>query len=225
MFGVEWNAHLISDAPQTPERYMMQAVAEIACKLVYSCLFSGVKHYLEKKVWEAPVRGCRGRSKAGSSLLLMKNGTDFGFLVLDWNSGGAHKAQRSKLKLARVLSAFDQLQSASVSFNCVLAPGPLKSSKNGSLVVAEMLAKFAGGLVDLDGQRVYLTEARSGALRVLTSKRLAVQVLHGLPCASRRNRSSPMQTRPVSASARGAYSLPRELRMRLSTRCRTSTAM
>jgi len=51
--------------------------------------------------------------------------------------------------------------------------------------------------VDLDGQRVYLTETKNGTLRVLTLNQLAVQVLQSLPVGEPAQLVFPKSTRPI----------------------------
>ena len=90
MFGAKLNAHLISDANQTPEKYYMQSVAVIACIVLYSYLLSGVKHFLEINFRRLRCAVVTRWSKTASPHYLMKNGQEFGDLVLVCNLDGTH---------------------------------------------------------------------------------------------------------------------------------------
>ena len=72
----------------------------------------------------------------------MTSGQDFGVFVMVWISGGIDDTQAQQVKVgSAVHGAFDQLQSVNMPFDWAVAPGPLKCSKNGFLVAAEVLGE------------------------------------------------------------------------------------
>ena len=90
MFGAKLNAYLIPDANQTPEKHTTQSVAEIACIVFYSNLLPGVKHYLGINFGRLRCAVVTRWSKTAFPHYLMKNGQEFGDLVLVCNLDGTH---------------------------------------------------------------------------------------------------------------------------------------